>query len=161
MRRQTFLATFLFLLLSSTAWSQQLSARITNQDVIDMVGLGLSDDVIVAKIRGASAGGTLQFDTSVKGLKELKAAKVSDEVIKVMINPAPPAGPVVVAAAPMSNDPNLPAPRGGRLLEKRLCVRPHRGTGHQPGEGGRQGRQHVHLWPAKRTLGCLSRRSAI
>ncbi len=63
MRRQAFLATFLFLLLSSITWSQQLSARITNQDVIDMVGLGLSDDVIIAKIRAASAGGTLQFPT--------------------------------------------------------------------------------------------------
>jgi hypothetical protein len=113
MRRHTFLATFLFLLLSSTTWSQQLSTRITNQDVIDMVGLGLSDDVIIAKIRSASAGGTLQFDTSVHGLKELKAAKVSDEVIKVMINPAPPVGPVVVGAAPVSNDPNLPPPEVG------------------------------------------------
>jgi len=113
MRRQTFLATFLLLLLCSTAWGQQLTARISNQDVIDMVGLGLADDVIVAKIRAASSGGTLQFDTSVKGLKELKAAKVSDEVIKVMINPAPPAGPIVVAAAPMSNDPNLPPPEVG------------------------------------------------
>src|SRR5580704_1336969 len=113
MRRQTFLATFLFLVLSSTTWSQQLSTRITNPDVIDMVGLGLSDDVIIAKIRAASAGGTLQFDTSVNGLKELKAAKVSDEVIKVMINPAPPAGPVVVAAAPVSNDPSLPPPEVG------------------------------------------------
>src|ERR1700756_5320727 len=112
MRRQTFLATFLFLL-SSTIWSQQLSTRITNQDVIDMAGLGLSDNVIIAKIRAASAGGILRFDTSVNGLKELKAAKVSDDVIKVMINPAPPAGPVVVAAAPMSNDPNLPPPEVG------------------------------------------------
>src|SRR6201997_1784867 len=113
MRRLTFLATVLFLLLASTTWSQQLATRITNKDVIDMVGLGLSDDVIISKIRAASAGGTLQFDTSVNGLKELKAAKVSDDVIKVMINPAPPAGPVVVAAAPMSNDPNLPPPEVG------------------------------------------------
>jgi hypothetical protein len=113
MTRQAFLGTFLFLFLSSANWGQQLSTRINNQDVIDMVGLGLSDEVIVAKIRAASAGGTLQFDTSVKGLKELKAAKVSDEVIKVMINPAPPAGPVVVAAAPVSNDPNLPPPEVG------------------------------------------------
>src|ERR1700761_2364546 len=113
MRRQTVLATVLFLLLSSTTWGQQLSKRITNQDVIDMAGLGLSDDVIIAKIRAASAGGTLQFDTSVNGLKELKAAKVSDDVIKVMINPPPPPGPVVVAAAPMSNDPNLPPPEVG------------------------------------------------
>ncbi len=113
MKRQAFLATFLFLLLCSITWSQQLTARITNQDVIDMAGLGLSDDVIIAKIRAASAGGTLQFDTSVNGLKQLKAANVSNEVIKVMINPAPPAGQVVVAATPVSNDPNLPPPEVG------------------------------------------------
>jgi hypothetical protein len=113
MKRQIVLSVVLLLGLPSITWSQQLTARITNQDVIDMAGLGLSDDVITAKIRAASAGGTLQFDTSVKGLKELKAAKVSDDVIKVMINPAPPAGPIVVAAAPMSNDPNLPPPEVG------------------------------------------------
>jgi hypothetical protein len=112
MRRQFVLAAVLFLLVSSTTWSQQLSTRITNQDVIDMAGLGLSDDVIIAKIRAASAGGTLQFDTSVNGLKELKAAKVSNDVIKVMINPAPPAAAFVMAA-PMSNDPNLPPPEVG------------------------------------------------
>jgi hypothetical protein len=113
MRRQTVLTAILLLLLSTITWSQQLSSRITNQEVIDMVGLGLSDDIIITKIRAASAGGTLQFNTSVTGLKELKAAKVSDDVIKVMINPAPPAGPIVMAAAPMSNDPNLPPPEVG------------------------------------------------
>jgi hypothetical protein len=113
MTRRTSLLAALFLLLASTTWSQQLGKRITNKDVIDMVGLGLSDDVVIAKIRAASAGGTLQFDTSVNSLKELKAAKVSDEVIKVMINPAPPAVPVVVAATPISNDPNLPPPEVG------------------------------------------------
>ena len=112
MRRQTVLAAVLFLLLLSPTWSQQLSTRMTNQDVIDMAGLGLSDDVIIAKIRAASAGATLQFDTSVNGLKELKAAKVSNDVIKVMINPAPPAAALVVAA-PVSNDPNLPPPEVG------------------------------------------------
>jgi len=113
MRPQAVLATVLFILVSSTTQSQQLSARITNQDVIDMVGLGLPDDVIITKIRAASAGATLHFDTSVNGLKELKAAKVSNDVLKVMINPAPPAGPIVMAAAPMSNDPNLPPPEVG------------------------------------------------
>jgi hypothetical protein len=113
MRRHAVLAAVLLLFLPSAARSQQLSTRITNQDIIDMVGLGISDDVIIAKIRSASAGSTLQFDTSVNGLKELKAAKVPDDVIKVMINPAPPAGPVVVAAAPMTNDPNLPPPEVG------------------------------------------------
>ena len=74
MKRLTSLLAALFLLLASTTWSQQLSKRITDKDIIDMTALGLSDDVIIAKIR-AAAGGTLQFDTSVDGLKELKAAK--------------------------------------------------------------------------------------
>lgn len=113
MRRLIFPAVFFVLLLASTAQGQQLSSRLTNKDVIDMTSLGLSDDVIISKIRSGAAGGTLQFDTSVTGLKELKAAKVSDDVIKVMINPTPPAAPVVVAAAPMTNDPNLPPPEVG------------------------------------------------
>jgi hypothetical protein len=113
MKRRIALFAALFLLLASTTWSQQLGKRITNKDVIDMAGLGLSDDLIISKIRSAAAGGTLQFDTSVDGLKELKAAKVSDDVIKVMINPAPPAAPMVVAAIPMTNDPSLPPPEVG------------------------------------------------
>ena len=113
MKRPLALLVALFLLLASTTWSQQLGKRITNKDVIDMVSLGLSDDVIIAKIRGAAAGGTLQFDTSVDGFKELKAGKVSDEVLKVMINPAPAAAPVLVAATPITNDPNLPPPEVG------------------------------------------------
>ncbi len=114
MKHPTALLATLLLLLASTTWSQPLSKRITNKDVIDMAALGLSDDIIIAKIRGAAAGGTLQFDTSVDGLKALKTAKVSDEVIKVMINPAPPTAQVVVAATtPISNDPNLPPPEVG------------------------------------------------
>src|SRR5580692_7426625 len=113
MKQLTSLLAALFLLLVSATWSQPLGKRITNKDVIDMAGLGVSDDVIITKIRSASAGGTLQFDTSVDALKELKIAKVSDEVIKVMINPATPAAPVIVAATPISNDPNLPPPEVG------------------------------------------------
>ena len=114
MKRLTSLLAALFFLLASTTWSQQLGKRITNKDVIDMTAVGLSDDLIIAKIRGAAAGGTLQFDTSVDGLKELKVAKVSDDVIKVMINPTPPAAQVVVASTtPITNDPNLPPPEVG------------------------------------------------
>jgi hypothetical protein len=113
MKRRTFLLAALFLLILPATWSQQLGKRITNKDVIDMAGLGISDDIIIAKIRSAAAGGTLQFDTSIDSLKELKAAKVSDDVIKVMINPAPPAAQVVVAATPISNDPTLPPPEVG------------------------------------------------
>lgn len=63
---------------------QQLTHRLTNQDVIEMVSLGLSDDVVIDKIRATAA---TDFDTSVAGLKALKLGKVSDAVIRVMINP--------------------------------------------------------------------------
>jgi hypothetical protein len=43
------------------------------QGVIEMAGLGLPDDVIIEKIQTATA---TDFDTSVAGLKALKAAKV-------------------------------------------------------------------------------------
>jgi hypothetical protein len=89
-----------------------MARRLTNQDIIDMVNLGLSDGVIIAKIRSVSGADGLKFDTSVGGLKALKAAKVSDGVIKVMINPAPPVS-VVATATPVSVDPNLPPPEVG------------------------------------------------
>ena len=103
--------TLCLLLVSCVAWTQQMSHRLTNQDIIDMVGLGLSDDVIIAKIHSAAKPEDLAFDTSTQGLKALKAGKVSDAVLKVMINPAPSPAAAVVAApgiAPASNDPNLP-----------------------------------------------------
>ena len=92
-----------------------LRKRFTNQDVIEMAKLGLSDDVIIAKIRQAYQAGadSVSFDTSVGGLKSLKAASVPDSVIKVMINPAPPPAPVIAGASPISVDPNLPPPEVG------------------------------------------------
>jgi hypothetical protein len=81
--------------------------RFTNQDVIAMVRSGLSDDVIITKIRSVSGQDALKFDTTVEGLRILKAAGVSDQVIKVMIDPAP--API---AAPLGGHPaatpNLP-----------------------------------------------------
>jgi hypothetical protein len=85
-----------------------MSRRFTNQDVIEMVRAGMSDDLIIAKIRSMNGADSLKFDTSVEGLKSLKATNVSDAVIKVMINPTP---PPVVAPGPGSaqaGDPNLP-----------------------------------------------------
>jgi hypothetical protein len=54
--------------------------------VIDMVSLGLPDEVIIDKIHAVTAW---DFDTSVPGLRDLKAAKVSDAIIRLMINPSP------------------------------------------------------------------------
>ena len=113
MRSKTFLAiavTAALVLLPAAA--QELTKRFTNQDVIDMVGLGLGEDVIIEKIRAAQDPA---FDTSTDGLKALKAAQVPDSIIKVMINPkaglAAPAAPAAMAAAPgggVAEDPNLP-----------------------------------------------------
>ncbi len=77
-------AVLVCFLLSGSCLSQQLSKRMTNQDVIDMVSLGLSDEVIMEKLRSSNGS---DFDTSVPALRALKAANVSDVVIRVMINP--------------------------------------------------------------------------
>jgi hypothetical protein len=93
-----------------------LRKRLSNQDVIEMTKLGLSDDVIIAKIRKVYDAGTdrVSFDTSVDGLKALKTANVSEPVIKVMINPTPaPAPNVGGGASPMTIDSSLPPPEVG------------------------------------------------
>jgi hypothetical protein len=89
--------------------------RFTNADVMDMVKLGLSEDVIVAKIRALSASGpdAVAFDTGVEALKALKGENVPDGVIKVMINPAPPPVAVVSGSTAVTMDPNLPPPEVG------------------------------------------------
>jgi hypothetical protein len=112
------LATLLFavgLCLAGGQESTSLHKRFTNQDVIEMVKLGLSDDVIITKIRKACDAGTdaVSFDTSVEGLKALKAANVSESIIKTMINPAPPPAAIVAGANPMTIDPSLPPPEVG------------------------------------------------
>ncbi len=92
-----------------------LRKRFSNQDVIEMAKAGLSDDIIITKIRQAYDAGpdAVSFDTSVDGLKALKSANVPDSVIKVMINPAPPPAAVVAGSSPVSVDPNLPPPEVG------------------------------------------------
>jgi hypothetical protein len=59
-------------------------AILTNANVIAMTSLGLSDEIIIEKI---AATKTNDFDTSVEGLRGLKANRVSDAVIRSMINP--------------------------------------------------------------------------
>jgi hypothetical protein len=106
------------LLAPSLAFGQQEASfqkRFTNQDIIDMAKLGLSEDVIIAKIRAATASNpeSVRLDTGIEALGTLKAANVPDSVIKVMINPTPPPAAVVAGANPMTMDPNLPPPEVG------------------------------------------------
>src|SRR5437868_6545138 len=104
-----------FMLLAGICASQQLSKKITNQDVIDLVGLGLSDGVIIDKIHSADA---TDFDTSIAALKKLKAAKVSDELIRVMINPRPAPAENAAAPAPAADAAGLPSEIGVYLMVK-------------------------------------------
>jgi hypothetical protein len=114
-RKLVYLAACVCMLMALPARGQEPAKRFTNQDVIDMVQLNMSEDLIIAKIRAESAKGegVAVFDTSIDGLKTLKAANVSDAVIKVMINPAPPPPQVVAAVSPMTIDPNFPPPEVG------------------------------------------------
>jgi hypothetical protein len=86
---------------------QELGKRkLTNQDIIDMASLGLGDDVILEKIRTAPE---TDFATDLESLKALKAAHVSDPVIRAMINPKVAAAPPAAsAAAPAPANPDIP-----------------------------------------------------
>ena len=57
------------------------SVALTNQDILDILKMGLTQEVVIAKIKGSSSN----FDTTAKGLQELKAAGVSDAVILAMV----------------------------------------------------------------------------
>jgi hypothetical protein len=103
--------TSVFLLIP--VFGQQLGKRLTNQDIVEMKSLGLSDDVIIAKIRSVASSEALKFDTSIEGLKTLKAAQVSDEVLKVMLNPAHASPTVILGGTVISADPDLPPPEVG------------------------------------------------
>jgi len=98
MQRNISAAVVLFALLCSTWLAGQSAAKqLTNQDITDLVAVGLSSDVIIDKIHAAEA---TNFDTSVEALKTLKAANVPDAVMRVMINPhaVPSASPAPPAA---------------------------------------------------------------
>jgi hypothetical protein len=88
---------------------QQSASQMTNADVIELASMGLSDDVILDKISSSEA---TSFDTSITGLRALKAAKVSDTVIRAMINPRSGANGGSLPGTPnevQSSDPNDPS----------------------------------------------------
>lgn len=63
----------------------QTTIALGNQDIIDLKQAGIGEDLIIEKIKTAQAK---NFDTSVSAMKALKAAGVSDAVIKAMMQPA-------------------------------------------------------------------------
>jgi hypothetical protein len=61
---------------------QARSAALTNKDVIDLLKMGMSSDVIVAKIKNSP----WNFDTYLTALQVLKTANVPEPVILAMVN---------------------------------------------------------------------------
>ncbi len=57
------------------------NAALSNTDVVEMVKAGLSEDVVLAKIRACGC----QFDTSIAALSRLKASGVPDSIVVEMI----------------------------------------------------------------------------
>ena len=109
------LLTFAFLLPAFSDDTAGMKRRLTNQDIIALVSSGISEEVILTKIRATSTAGSgaTGFDTSVEGLKQLKAASVPDSIIKAMIDPTPAAPTVVAVSSPTTLGPNLPPPEVG------------------------------------------------
>lgn len=75
---------------------------LTNDSVVSMVKGGLSEGVVLARIRSSPAN----FDTSTNSLLALKKAGVSDKVIEAMVS-APRSG--AAAAAPAAPTPAAPS----------------------------------------------------
>jgi hypothetical protein len=88
------LVVLLALLLVTVVGAQE---TLTNDSVIAMKKAGLSDAVILAKIRSSQS----KFDVNTESLVNLKKAGLSDQIIEAMVGHAGPAGaPAGTAAAP-------------------------------------------------------------
>lgn len=92
---------------------QQAPARVSNQEIVDMIKAGLSAEVVIAKIKTSATS----FDTSPTALQELKAAGVPDSVILAIVQPAGadvPA-PTAAAAAPVEAAAEVKVPDGTEI----------------------------------------------
>jgi hypothetical protein len=79
---------------------------LTADQVVAMVKAGLSEDVIVARLRREEKA----FDLSPDDLIRLKAAGVSDEIVKTMLDPKAPFPPPVAPSQPVVVAPNPGGP---------------------------------------------------
>jgi hypothetical protein len=95
----------LFILLVSLTTALVSSAAdetLTDASIIELQGLNLGDAVIIEKIQTSKCN----FDTSIDGLKALKAANVSGVVIQAMLAKSSGSGTMAGNSAPAnSNDP--------------------------------------------------------
>src|SRR5262245_26747944 len=83
-------------LLAASSAALFAQETLTNQSVVEMVKAGLSERVIIAKIRTSPTN----FDTSTDALIALKKNGVSEKVIETIMSPTAAAAPVAPPAAP-------------------------------------------------------------
>jgi hypothetical protein len=84
-----------------TGWSTAVHAQetLTNQSIVDMAKAGLSERVIIAKIRNSPTS----FDTQTDALIALKKNGISEKIIEAMMSPSSAAAaPPAASAAPGS-----------------------------------------------------------
>ena len=94
LRIMVVLALVSLTLVSATSLTAQ--EVLTNDSILAMKKAGMSDSLILAKIRTSQT----KFDTSTKGLIGLKSAGLSDQIIEAMVGHSGSAGSPPAAAAP-------------------------------------------------------------
>ena len=82
---------------------KQRPGQLAVEDVVALVEAGLSEDVVIEKLKQNAT----PFDLSIDQLLALKEAGVSSEIIKTMMNPAG-AGATAAGPAPEAKDPTWP-----------------------------------------------------
>jgi hypothetical protein len=117
--RILFTATFLVASLLATASTALAQEVLTNQSIVEMVKAGLSERVIIAKIRTSPTN----FDTRTDSLIALKKSGVSEKVIEAIMSPSAP--PAAAAAAP---PPPSSAPAGSVAMAPPPVAGPSRPT---------------------------------
>lgn len=155
---------YFIILLVSLALAPAASAdeTLNNASIIELQGLNLGDAVIIEKIKTSKS----DFDTSINGLKQLKAASVSAPVIQAMLatKSSTPGTPVFATAA-NSNDPLALHPGGvwvlqGKAMSRIEYLRPIMGTkssGYNPWTGSTY-EQFVYLPGTKSKMELSERR---
>ena len=107
--KKTLVVLLLVLMISPLGFADDQNAPLTKEQVIQMVKAGLTDDVIVARIKAQSGPINLSTDD----LVALKSAGVSDAVIRALLAPGPKSNAAASSRAPASApavaDPNDPA----------------------------------------------------
>jgi len=103
MRSLARLVVLALLVIAAMPLAAAAQETLTNESIISMVKGGLSEAVVLARVRSGPAN----FDTSTNALLNLKKAGVSDKIIEAMVS-APKAGGAT-AAAPAPAAPTPPA----------------------------------------------------